>query len=67
MDSLLYQIQNQSKIVDMYKDEKKEIKKQKAIDKKAKNYYGDSKEYRNEWKRNNKRKAEPRQRTKWIE
>lgn len=57
---------NQNILCSEYNQQKKEKKIEKAIEKKAKNYYGDSKEYRAEWRRQNKRKAEPRQNTKWI-
>jgi len=56
----------QNELSKQYAEQQKETKKQKAIDKKAKNYYGDSKEYKQEWEKQNKRKSEPKQRTKWI-
>ena len=57
---------NQSEMSKAYRQLQKEKKEQKAIEKKAKNYYGDSKEYRAEWRKLNKRKAEPRQNTRWV-
>ena len=57
---------NQNALCAAYNQQQKDKKVEKAIEKKAKNYYGDSKEYMKEWRRQNKRTSEPKQRTKWI-
>ena len=57
---------NQNELSKAYNQQQKDKKEQKAIEKKSKNYYGDSKEYKAEWRKQNKRKAEPRQNTRWI-
>lgn len=56
MEQFQYLIDNQALWAEMYKEQEKVRKAKRIEQNKAKEWYGNSKEYRNEWARQNKRK-----------
>ena len=57
MEQLKHLIENQAKWAQMYNDQQKEAHLERLKKNRASDWYGNSKEYRNEWGRQNKRKA----------